>query len=144
MPTGRYFRATHATISADDTQSQGYATSGGTLFAQKQTNFDDRSRAYQNADIRGRISAPAPSATRSIGNKWFDPSGNLLQSIGEGDGKAFTKQTYNGVNWVFSSYRGYNTSGTSYSQATHRRQRHHRRAERQYVRRGWQRRSAPR
>jgi len=32
-------------------------------------------------------------------------------------GQVFSKSTYNGVNWVTGSYQGYNTSGTSYSQA---------------------------
>jgi YD repeat-containing protein len=53
-----------------------------------------------------------------ISNSWYDPSGNLLQQIAQGDGQVFTKQSYNGVNWVISSYRGYNTTGTSYSQAS--------------------------
>src|ERR1700722_19778077 len=45
-------------------------------------------------------------------------SGNTLQQIAQGAGKVFSKSTYNGVNWATATYRGYNTSGTSYSQAT--------------------------
>ena len=52
------------------------------------------------------------------GNTWYDPSGNVLQQISPGDGIVFSKNAYNGVNWITSSYRGYNASGTSYSQAT--------------------------
>jgi RHS repeat-associated protein len=115
-PIGRHFADTYDKVDRH-TQSQGYATEGGTLFAQRQTKWVDRGRTYQT------LKFAADPSTGTVGNAlianiWRDPSGNVLQSIGEGDGKAFTKQTYNGVNWVLSIYRVYNTSGTSYSQAT--------------------------
>ena len=34
-----------------------------------------------------------------------------------GASQVFSKNTYNGVNWITASYTGYNTSGVSYSQA---------------------------
>ncbi len=76
-----------------------------------------RSRAHQTLTYAVNVST-GDVGNALIGNTWYDPSGNVLQSIGEGAGKVFTKQTYNGVGWVMSSYRGYNTSGVSYSQAT--------------------------
>jgi RHS repeat-associated protein len=51
-----------------------------------------------------------------ISNIWYDPSGNLLQQIQQGDGQVFTKSSYNGVNWITGTYRGYNPGGTSYNQ----------------------------
>jgi RHS repeat-associated protein len=97
-------------------QVQSYATSTGNLYAQSKTTFDDRSRVYQT------LTYAVDPSTGTIGNAlpsntWYDASGNVLQQIAQGDGQAFTKFTYNGVNWVLSTYRGYNTSGTSFSQA---------------------------
>ena len=111
----RYFLYTLDNLNRQ-TQTQGYSASGGTLFSQSQTNYDDRGRAYQT------LTHAVDPGTGTVGNaligsSWYDPSGNLLQRIGEGAGQVFTKQTYNGVNWITSSYRGYNTSGVSYSQA---------------------------
>jgi len=98
------------------TETQRYTASGGTLIAQNGTNFDDRNRPYQQL-----VYAVDPSSgtvgNALIGNSWYDESGNLLQQIKPGDGQVFTKSTYNGVGWVTASYRGYNPSGTSYSQA---------------------------
>ena len=113
--TGRYFLDTYDNLDRR-TQSQGFATLGGTLFAQKQIKYDDRNRTYQTLTYAVSVST-GTVGNALIGNTWYDPSGNVLQSIGEAEGKVFTKQTYNGVNWITSSYRGYNTSGVSYSQA---------------------------
>jgi len=98
------------------TQVQSYATSGGNLYSQSQTNYDDRGRVYQT------LTYAVDPSTGTVGNSlvsnsWYDPSGNLLQQINQGDGQVFSKSSYNGMNWVLSRYRGYNTSGTSYSQA---------------------------
>ena len=114
-PTGRYFLSTLDNLDRQ-TQSQGFATLGGTLFAQSQTKFDDRGRAYQTLKFAVNVSSGAVG-NALIGNTWYDPSGNILQRIAPGDGKNFTKSVYNRVNWVLSTYRGYNTIGTSYSQA---------------------------
>ena len=113
--TTRYFLDTLDNLNRR-TQSQGFATLGGTLFAQKQIKHDDRSRVYQTLTYAVNVSTGVVG-NALVGNNWYDPSGNVLQSIAEGDGKVFTKNVYNGVNWVISSYRGYNTSGVSYSQA---------------------------
>src|SRR6202035_5529719 len=86
---------------------QGYSTVGGILFSQKRTNFDDLSRPYQTLTFAVNPSTGVVG-NALVSNTWRDPSGNIWQTIGEGEGKAFTKQTYNGVNWVLSSYRGYN------------------------------------
>jgi RHS repeat-associated protein len=99
------------------TQTQSYATNGGTLIGQGQSNYDDRNRVYQ------QLTYAVDPSTGTVGNalianNWYDYSGNLIQSIAAGDGQVFTKQTYNGVNWVTASYRGFNTGGTSYSQAS--------------------------
>jgi RHS repeat-associated protein len=113
--TNRYAAYTYDNLDRQ-TQVQSFATSGGNLYAQSQTNYDDRSRVYQTLTYAvdpstGTVGNPL------TGNLWYDPSGNVLQQLAQGDGKAFTKSSYNGVNWVTSAYRGYNTSGTSYSQA---------------------------
>ena len=98
------------------TQVQRYASSGGNLIAQNATNYDDRSRVYQQV-----VYAVDPSTgtvgNSLVGNSWYDPSGNLLQQINTGDGQVFTKSSYNGVRWIMATYTGYNPSGTSYSQA---------------------------
>lgn len=98
------------------TQVQSYATYGGTRYARGQAKFDDRSRIYQTLKY-----AVNPATGRVgnalIGNSWHDPSGNEIQAIAPGDGQVFTKNVFNGVNWLTSSYRGYNTTGTSYAQA---------------------------
>jgi RHS repeat-associated protein len=98
------------------TQTQRYDSSGGTLIAQNATNYDDRGRAYQQ--IVYSVDPSTGTVGNSLtGNSWFDPSGNLLQQIKPGEGQVFTKAAYNGVGWVTATYTGYNTSGTSYSQA---------------------------
>jgi RHS repeat-associated protein len=98
------------------TEVQRYASSGGNLISQNATNYDDRSRAYQQI-----VYAVDPSTgtvgNALTGNSWYDLSGNLLQQIRPGDGQVFTKSAYNGVGWINATYTGYNTSGTSYSQA---------------------------
>jgi len=98
------------------TQTQRYTASGGTLIAQGGTNFDDRGRVYQQL-----VYAVDPSTgtvgNALTGNSWYDYSGNLLQRINPGDGQVFTKSAFNAVGWVTAAYTGYNTSGTSYSQA---------------------------
>jgi YD repeat-containing protein len=113
--TSRYTAYTYDNLDRQ-TQVQSYATSTGNLYAQKQTNFDDRSRTYQT------LTYAVDPSTGTVGNAlpsntWYDASGNILQQIAQGGGQAFTKSSYNGVNWVLSAYRGYNTSGTSFSQA---------------------------
>ena len=113
--TGRFFLDTYDNLDRH-TQSQGFTTLGGTLFSQSGTSYDDRNRAYQTLTYAVNVST-GTVGNALIGNKWFDPSSNLLQSIAEGNGNVFTKSVYNGVGWVTSSYRGYNTSGVSYSQA---------------------------
>lgn len=99
------------------TETQRYASSGGNLIAQTATNIDDRNRVYQQI-----VYAVDPSTgtvgNAMTGNSWYDYSGNLLQQINPGDGQVFSKSSYNGVNWVTATYRGYNPSGASYSQAT--------------------------
>ena len=115
-PIGRYFLDAFDNLDRR-TQSQGYSSLGGTLFSQRQFKHDDRSRVYQTLTYAVNVSTGVVG-NALIGNTWYDPSENVLQSIAEGAGKVFTKQTYNGVGWVMSSYRGYNTSGVSYSQAT--------------------------
>jgi hypothetical protein len=81
------------------TMFQAYATSDGNLYAQSQTNFDDRGRVYQH------LTYAVDPSTGTVGNAirsnlWYDPSGSLLQQIQQDDGVAFTKSSYNGVNWV--------------------------------------------
>ena len=98
------------------TQVQQYASPTGNLIGQSGTNYDDRGRAYQ--DLVYAVD-PSTGTVGNVltGNSWYDHSGNLLQRIAPGDAQAFTKSTYNGVNWVTGTYRGYNTTGTSWSQA---------------------------
>jgi RHS repeat-associated protein len=113
--TGRYAVFTLDNLNRQ-TQTQMYATNGGYLVSQSQTHFDDRNRIYQQL-----VYAVDPT-TGNVGNNltannWYDPSGNLIQSIQPGDGQKFSKTAYNGVNWVTAAYTGYNTTGTSYSQA---------------------------
>src|SRR6185437_13304580 len=52
------------------------------------------------------------------GNNWYDEGGYLIQSSQAGDGQVFSKTSYNNIGWVIATYRGYNTSGTSWEQAT--------------------------
>jgi RHS repeat-associated protein len=100
------------------TQTQQYNTSSsGNLIGQTGISYDDRGRAYQT------LTYAVDPGTGAIGNAltsntWYDPSGNLLQQISEGTGQVFIKSSYNGVNWVTARYAGYNTTGTSYNQAT--------------------------
>ena len=93
-------------------------TSGGNLIAQNATNFDDRNRIYQQIVYAVDPSTGIPGSSPLVGNFWYDYSGNLLQQIKPGDGIVFTKSAYNGVNWITATYKGYNTSGTSFSQAS--------------------------
>ena len=91
-------------------------SSSGNLIGRTVTNYDDRSRVYQSV-----VYAVDPG-TGTVGNalttnKWYAPSGNLQQTQAAGDGQVFSKQLYNGVYWVTGSYRGYNLTGTSSSQA---------------------------
>jgi hypothetical protein len=114
--TSRYTVYTYDNMDRQ-TEVQSYSTSGGTLYAQGKTNYDDRGRVYQT------LTYAVDPSTGTVGNaltsnSWYDPSGNLLQQIAQGAGTVFTKSSYNGLNWVTASYTGYNTSGTSYSQAT--------------------------
>jgi RHS repeat-associated protein len=114
--TSRYTVYTYDNLTRQ-IEVQSYATSSGNLYAQSQVNFDDRGRVYQT------LTYAVDPSTGTVGNSlvsnsWYDPSGNLLQQIAQGDGQVFSKSAYNGVNWVTASYRGYNTTGTSYSQAT--------------------------
>ncbi|HZL36201.1 MAG TPA: hypothetical protein VFC78_12865, partial [Tepidisphaeraceae bacterium] len=95
---------------------QQYASLGGYLIAQSGTNFDNRGQIYQQL-----VYAVDPT-TGTVGNAlttniWRDAGGNIVQQINAGDGKTFTKFAINGVGWITNTYRGYNTSGTSYSQA---------------------------
>jgi hypothetical protein len=113
--TNRYTVYTYDNLSRQ-IEVQSYATSTGNLYAQNKTKYDDRGRIYQTLTYAVDPSTGTTGNTL-ISNSWYDPSGNLLQQIAQGDGLAFSKNTYNGVNWVTSSYSGYNTSGTSYSQA---------------------------
>jgi RHS repeat-associated protein len=91
-------------------------TSGGNLIGRNDTKYDDRGRVYQ------QIAYAVDPDTGSVGNAltsntWYDASGNVLQQVAAGDGIVFSKNAYNGAGWVTASYRGYNPSGTSYSQA---------------------------
>jgi RHS repeat-associated protein len=76
-----------------------------------------RTSAAETTEFRPREVNPRYRFQTLVGNSWYDSSGNLLQQINPGDGIVFTKSAYNGANWVTSSYRGYNPSGTSFSQA---------------------------
>lgn len=92
-------------------------TSGGNLVGRSQVKYDDRSRVYQ------QILYAVDPATGTLGNavtanRWFDDGGNVVQQVDQGAGESFVKWTYNGVRWVTATYRGYNTSGLSHSQAT--------------------------
>ena len=99
------------------TETQRYsAATSGTLFAQSATNNDDRGRVFQQLVYAVDPTTGTPGNILTA-NMWYDYSGNLLQAIQAGDGIVFTKSIYNGVGWVTATYRGYNTSGTSYSQA---------------------------
>jgi len=98
------------------TLTQQYASLGGYLIAQSGTNFDNRGQIYQQL-----VYAVDP-ASGTVGNAlttniWRDAGGNIVQRINAGDGKVFNKSTINGVGWITNTYRGYNTSGTSYAQA---------------------------
>ena len=98
------------------TMTQGYSSPGGNLISQSGTNYDDRSRVYQQIVYAVNI-ATGVVGNSLVGNLWYDYSGNLLQQTNPGDGIVFTKSSYNGVNWVTGTYKGYNPSGTSFSQA---------------------------
>jgi RHS repeat-associated protein len=113
--TNRYFLTTYDNLSRQ-TAAQSYVTSTGNLFAQSKTYYDDRSRVYRTETYAVDSSGTLGNILTS--NSWYDPSGNLLQQIGEGAGQVFSKNVYNRVNWVMSRYFGYNPSGTSYTQAT--------------------------
>jgi RHS repeat-associated protein len=98
------------------TQTQWYASPGGTLIDQSATNYDDRNRPYQR--ITYAVDPSSGTVVNALtANNWYDASGNLIQAIEAGDGQVFTKNSYNGVGWVTARYRGYCPTGTSYSQA---------------------------
>jgi RHS repeat-associated protein len=97
--------------------TQRYDTSSsGNLIGQTAINYDNRGRIYQ------QITYAVDPSTGIVGNAltsntWYDSSGNVIQQINQGVGQMFSKTVYNGVGWITDRYIGYNTSGTSYSQA---------------------------
>jgi RHS repeat-associated protein len=99
------------------TETDSYNASGGTLYAKSVTSFDDQSRTYQQITYAVDPST-GTAGNYLISNTWYDPSGNVIQQIQQNDGPTFTKSSYNGVGWVTGTYRGYNTTGTSYNQAS--------------------------
>jgi YD repeat-containing protein len=100
------------------TQTDQYNTSSsGNLINRSQTLYDDRNRVYQQ--IRYAVDPSSGTVGNALtGNTWYDAHGNTIQQIQQGDGQVFSKSQYNGVGWVTATYRGYNTTGTSYSQAS--------------------------
>jgi len=86
----------------------------GTLIGRSQSVFDDRSRVYQS--LVYAVSGGAAGNALTTDN-WYDAAGNLIKSIGGGNGLVFRKTDYNGLGWPTASYAGYCTSN-DYTTAT--------------------------
>jgi YD repeat-containing protein len=91
--------------------------SGGVPIGKSTVAYDDLSRTFNTSTYAVNISTGAVGSYL-FSNTWYDQSGNTIQQIQQGAGQVFTKSAYNGVGWVIGTYRGYNTNGTSYAQAS--------------------------
>jgi len=100
------------------TQTDRRNTNGsGNLIGRSATAYDNLGQVYQQTTY-----AVDPS-TGTVGNalttnNFYDAGGNLIMQIKAGDGQVFSKFAYNGAGWLSASYRGYNLSGSGYSEAT--------------------------
>ncbi|MEM1353906.1 MAG: LamG-like jellyroll fold domain-containing protein [Planctomycetota bacterium] len=110
--TNRYSVPTYNNLN-QTTKTQRYDSdpnAGGTLIGQSESFFDDRGRVYRTKQYAVNPSTGAVGNALQ-GDTWYDPAGNVLESVAPGAGEVFTKNTYDNLGRQTRGYTGYDASG---------------------------------
>jgi RHS repeat-associated protein len=91
-------------------------TAMGDLIGRSDVVYDDRGRICQTFTYAVDPTTGTPGNALTT-NRWYDDSGNLIMQITAGHGVMFIKMAYNAMGWMTATYRGYNLSGSGYSEA---------------------------
>lgn len=91
-------------------------TASGNLIARSETQFDNRARTYQT--IRYAVDPATGTVGNSlVDNTWYDAADNPIKQL-PGGTQRFTKTAYDSLGRAATTYVGFDTSESSYADAT--------------------------